>query len=943
MARSRTSRSSGRIPPSPQAAPHPPPGLAEAAAGFAGAPAAAGARTLSAAARELIVRHESGGRAFYEQVIKARPHWPAFSSGLTIGFGWDLGFHTRAELEQVWGPRLGAPAVGRLAAALGLRAVEPERARKVRELKEFVRRLADIVIPWEMAEAAFLETTAPAELARTLRALPAAADLPEDCLGALVSLVFNRGAGGFTDPRERFTEMRAIRAHLLEGRPERIPAELRAMARLWPDSPGLQKRRAEEAELFERGLRARPAGLPGPVGAAAAPAAAAPLPVLDAAPDRVDLRDLVYRAPLVPLPPRHPAERDIALHLERYREDGMILDQGREGACTGFGLAACINFLAWRRWVAAGRPSAERPARVSPKMLYELAKLYDEWPGEAYEGSSCRGAMKGWHKHGACAEPLWPATGRPDPGWTLDAAERPLGAYYRVDRTSLSDLQAAIHEVGAVYASANVHRGWRLGATAELPEIPWRSRTPVEGGHAFALVGYERRGFIVQNSWGPGWGFAGFAILGYDDWLANGMDAWVAVTGAPIARAVANATAASSTRPLQLRMGLAGAGRPTQPDDERWDEARARRHTIVLGNDGRPLRRHADSLGPAEEVEMIGRRLAAASLDGLGSRKLALYAHGGLNSEEDAIARARVLGPCFLRNGIHPLFVAWKTSVPETLRAEIEDIGRAVLEGLGIRAGGKLLDRFRETLAEIRDRSIEAVASAGIARAVWTEMKENAAGSVAPDGGMAQAAAALAGLAADRPGLEVHLIGHSAGAILLGHLIRPLRAAGLRPAGLHLFAPACTMRFAADSFGAALAGRGRALDRRTVRIWLLSDRNERADSVGPYGKSLLYLVSRALERDQRTPLLGLAAAWDPSLSEERDPVRVDDPGRLAWLEAWGDGPPPELLREPEASAGPTTIAADHGSFDNNVAVIAATLRAIRGAELAAPVTDLRGF
>ena len=44
-------------------------------------------------------------------------------------------------------------------------------------------------------------------------------------------------------------------------------------------------------------------------------------------------------------------------------------------------------------------------------------------------------------------------------------------------------------------------------------------------GHAFALVGYNAHGFIVQNSWGESWGNLGFAILGYDDWLDNGRDA----------------------------------------------------------------------------------------------------------------------------------------------------------------------------------------------------------------------------------------------------------------------------------------------------------------------------------------------------------------------------------------------------------------------------------
>ena len=36
-----------------------------------------------------------------------------------------------------------------------------------------------------------------------------------------------------------------------------------------------------------------------------------------------------------------------------------------------------------------------------------MARRYDEWPGEDYTGSSARGAMKGWHKHGVCAEAEW--------------------------------------------------------------------------------------------------------------------------------------------------------------------------------------------------------------------------------------------------------------------------------------------------------------------------------------------------------------------------------------------------------------------------------------------------------------------------------------------------------------------------------------------------------
>ena len=54
-------------------------------------------------------------------------------------------------------------------------------------------------------------------------------------------------------------------------------------------------------------------------------------------------------------------------------------------------------------------------------MLYDMAKRYDEWPGETlHEGSSARGAMKGWHKHGVCAEASWPQSAQTDAQLTVD-------------------------------------------------------------------------------------------------------------------------------------------------------------------------------------------------------------------------------------------------------------------------------------------------------------------------------------------------------------------------------------------------------------------------------------------------------------------------------------------------------------------------------------------
>ena len=98
------------------------------------------------------------------------------------------------------------------------------------------------------------------------------------------------------------------------------------------------------------------------------------VPKLDAVPDTLDFRDRMFE-PTLSGPDQIP--------LSDYRQHQVpILDQGSEGACTGFGLASVANYLLRRRKVMPDT----KP--VSPRMFYEMAKRYDEWPGENYEGSS---------------------------------------------------------------------------------------------------------------------------------------------------------------------------------------------------------------------------------------------------------------------------------------------------------------------------------------------------------------------------------------------------------------------------------------------------------------------------------------------------------------------------------------------------------------------------
>src|SRR5262249_39849251 len=171
---------------------------------------------------------------------------------------------------------------------------------------------------------------------------------------------------------------------------------------------------------------------------------------------------------------------------------------------------------------------------------------YDEWKGENYDGTSPRGAMKGWHHHGVASEKVWTSRGkRSKKGvWITDRAfttkrvedgkKRPIGAYYRVIDSDVGHLQAAIAEGDAVFASAWVHDGWDAKSLLKsnvksYPVIPFSQRAG--GLHAFAIVGYTPDAFIIQNSWGPTWGNKGLALLHYDDWMEHRQDAWVARPG----------------------------------------------------------------------------------------------------------------------------------------------------------------------------------------------------------------------------------------------------------------------------------------------------------------------------------------------------------------------------------------------------------------------------
>lgn len=623
---------------------------------------------------------------------------------------------------------------------------------------------------------------------------------------------------------------------------------------------------------------------------------------LDSFPDRIDTHDWPYQPSLRALP-------DTLVNINRVPE---ILDQGREGACTGFALAAVINYLL-----------AQRGARrtVSPRMLYELARRYDEWPGENYEGSSARGAMKAWERHGVCGRSDWSDIMYGAHHLTQALAEKsmktPGGAYYRVDFRQVRHVHAALNEVGIVYASLMIHAGWGEpgpttvevggdgGERMTLPVIERCDRA--DGGHAVALVGYTEQGFVVQNSWGAGWGAGGFALLPYEDFMLHATDVWVAQLGVPVIADLWRHGAADTTSG-QFRAGQAIALADIRP------------YVIDVGNNG-DLSDCGDYWTTEDDLRRLFMETIPQRTEGWSKRRVMLFIHGGLNGEKDAAKRILAYRDVCLKNEIYPLHIMWESDWLTSTRNIIEDSFSRADE----RAQGRFLDHLREA----RDRVFE-LTLARPAGKLWGEMKENARLASQRQSGAMQLIAKYAALArkaiADTDGghgWELHVVAHSAGAIFTAHALPALAGLGVHWRSLQLIAPAIRIDLFKEHMLAAIE-QGKC-PRPT--LYILSDVGELDDDVGPYGKSLLYLVSNALEGEREVPLLGMQKFLnaDATLS--------------SLLAAHPDGLPGIVVSGVEGPVGAIAKSDTHGGFDNDPNTMNSILHRILGRGPVVPFQD----
>lgn len=479
-------------------------------------------------------------------------------------------------------------------------------------------------------------------------------------------------------------------------------------------------------------------------------------------------------------------------------------------------LAAAVDLLRWRRWHEDGGEAADRPQPVSAWMFYEMARAFDEFPDDGLFGSSIRGALRGFFHNGVCDEKpedleFMPARWRLDVARAKAARNVSLGVYMRLKHVLL-DYHTALNEIGVLVVSARIHTGWLNEQLIEDGTlVPWQETAANLGLHAFLLVGYDDKGFLVRNSWGADWGgwidrqgrrWPGIARWAYDDWQRNAIDAW------------ALRLAVSPPDQFHAVGGHQTAGGVAMPNVSRTPPRIAINGHYLHVRDGRLVQSGVFN-NDLDSVRETAELLAATEK----YRHLVLIVESGLEAMETMAHRAAVLTPYMKALGVYPIFVFWRDDVFALTSELLDDRARR----LEARSGGfaalssLLLDRFAREFMPPVWRTFEGE----VERAFSTT--DSRRGEAWP-----AILALLSGARRNAKPLQLHFVAHGTGALwvnrllariaetgsLASHDVEPVEARRQAIATIDLLAPICSP----DGFRAAITALWGTPARRVARL-----------------------------------------------------------------------------------------------------------------------------
>jgi C1A family cysteine protease len=243
-------------------------------------------------------------------------------------------------------------------------------------------------------------------------------------------------------------------------------------------------------------------------------------------PDLPDERDHLYAAPpafLTALPPFI----DLRAHCP------AVYDQGMLGSCTANAIGGAIEFDRLKQSLADFVPSR--------LFIYYNERLI-EGTVDIDSGAMIRDGIKSVASQGVCPEPEWPYviskfTDKPSTKAYVDAKSDRAVSYQSLVQ-DLNQMRGCLASGYPFIYGFTVYESFESPAVAQTGHVPMPGPSErAVGGHAVLAVGYDdaSQTFLVRNSWGAGWGMAGYFAMPYTYLIQPGLadDLWtIRIVGA---------------------------------------------------------------------------------------------------------------------------------------------------------------------------------------------------------------------------------------------------------------------------------------------------------------------------------------------------------------------------------------------------------------------------
>ena len=207
----------------------------------------------------------------------------------------------------------------------------------------------------------------------------------------------------------------------------------------------------------------------------------------------------------------------------------------------------------------------------------------------------------------------------------------------------------------------------------------------------------------------------------------------------------------------------------------------------------------------------------------------------------------------YFRRPKFPIYLIWESDLLSILNDRVQN----ELKNRGEIPTGGLVT----TLDDAWSDRVEGIVRV-VGKSVWQDMKDKGRLITYNTAGRGGGMQLMELLAPQKDTIRLHLVGHSAGAIVHGYLADWLVTQGWNIASASFLAPAATI----ELFDSRIQPHLQSGKLARYAQFHLQDALERAEGgeMG-YKRSLLYLISNALEEQAHVPVLGMAKFFDTTL------------------------------------------------------------------------------